>query len=162
LALLFTGSAAVPTQKQSQPPIIEYVDEAKDNEEDGGRFDPSDSRSGMHTPSNTSHNPPTDTPPLPSPDLMSPTANRDNAVSTPFTTSGSPVLDPCMNAQSGPEPGPSGLANSATHFATIAASKLPHPLFKIEQLGVDRRLLVNRKRQLKMYRVWMQGKFRKL
>lgn len=36
-----------------------------------------------------------------------------------------------------------------------------HPLFAIEQLGVDRRLLVNRKRQLKMYRVWMQGKFRK-
>lgn len=38
----------------------------------------------------------------------------------------------------------------------------PHPLFTIEQLGVDRRLLVNRKRQLKMYRVWMQGKFRKV
>lgn len=37
-----------------------------------------------------------------------------------------------------------------------------HPLFSVEQLGVDRRLLVNRKRQLKMYRVWMQGKFRKL
>ncbi|KAF5373355.1 hypothetical protein D9615_007360 [Tricholomella constricta] len=37
-----------------------------------------------------------------------------------------------------------------------------HPLFTIEQLGVDRRLLVNRKRQLKMYRVWMQGKFRKV
>jgi len=38
----------------------------------------------------------------------------------------------------------------------------PQPLFSIEQLGVDRRLIVNRKRQLKMYRVWMQGKFRKL
>lgn len=37
----------------------------------------------------------------------------------------------------------------------------PHPLFTIEQLGIDRRLLVNRKRQLKMYRIWMQGKFRK-
>lgn len=36
-----------------------------------------------------------------------------------------------------------------------------HPLFSIEQLGVDRRLIVNRKRQLKMYRVWMQGKFKK-
>ena len=35
------------------------------------------------------------------------------------------------------------------------------PLFSTEQLGVDRRLIVNRKRQLKMYRVWMQGKFRK-
>lgn len=38
---------------------------------------------------------------------------------------------------------------------------LPHPLFTIKQLGVDRRLLVNRKRQLKMYRVWMQGKFQR-
>ncbi len=38
----------------------------------------------------------------------------------------------------------------------------PHPLFAAEQLGIDRRLLVNRKRQLKMYRVWMQGKFRKI
>ncbi|KAI6013554.1 S-adenosyl-L-methionine-dependent methyltransferase [Pisolithus marmoratus] len=38
---------------------------------------------------------------------------------------------------------------------------LPRPPFVIEQLGVDRRLLVNRKRQLKMYRVWVQGKFRK-
>ncbi|KAI6130187.1 S-adenosyl-L-methionine-dependent methyltransferase [Pisolithus croceorrhizus] len=38
---------------------------------------------------------------------------------------------------------------------------LPSPPFSIEQLGVDRRLLVNRKRQLKMYRVWVQGKFRK-
>ncbi|KXN90683.1 tRNA(Thr) (cytosine(32)-N(3))-methyltransferase [Leucoagaricus sp. SymC.cos] len=36
-----------------------------------------------------------------------------------------------------------------------------HPLFILEQLGVDRRLLVNRKRQLKMYRIWMQGQFRK-
>jgi tRNAThr (cytosine32-N3)-methyltransferase len=42
-----------------------------------------------------------------------------------------------------------------------AALGLSHPLFTVEQLGVDRRLLVNRKRQLKMYRVWMQGKFRR-
>lgn len=34
--------------------------------------------------------------------------------------------------------------------------------FTIEQMGVDRRLLVNRKRQLKMYRVWMQAKFLKV
>jgi len=38
---------------------------------------------------------------------------------------------------------------------------LVNPLFTIVQLGVDRRLLVNRKRQLKMYRVWMQGKFQR-
>lgn len=33
--------------------------------------------------------------------------------------------------------------------------------FKVINLGVDRRLLVNRAKQLKMYRCWMQGRFRK-
>ncbi|RUS18694.1 inner membrane protein import complex subunit Tim54-domain-containing protein [Endogone sp. FLAS-F59071] len=33
--------------------------------------------------------------------------------------------------------------------------------FAIEQNAVDRRLIVNRSRKLKMYRVWLQGKFRK-
>ncbi|KAI0766139.1 methyltransferase [Trametes elegans] len=47
-------------------------------------------------------------------------------------------------------------------LAQASPSDGHHPLFSIEQLGVDRRLIVNRKRQLKMYRVWMQGKFRKL
>jgi tRNAThr (cytosine32-N3)-methyltransferase len=35
------------------------------------------------------------------------------------------------------------------------------PGFKIIDLGVDRRLLVNRAKELKMYRCWMQGRFRK-
>ena len=33
--------------------------------------------------------------------------------------------------------------------------------FKTVSLGVDRRMLVNRQRQLKMYRCWMQGRFKK-
>jgi tRNAThr (cytosine32-N3)-methyltransferase len=33
--------------------------------------------------------------------------------------------------------------------------------FDIEELGVDRRLLVNRAKKLKMYRCWIQGRFRK-
>lgn len=35
------------------------------------------------------------------------------------------------------------------------------PRFEIVEMGVDRRLLVNRAKQLKMYRCWMQGRFRK-
>lgn len=34
--------------------------------------------------------------------------------------------------------------------------------FEIVNLAVDRRMLVNRQRKLKMYRCWMQGRFRKL
>jgi len=48
------------------------------------------------------------------------------------------------------------------HLLSPLQNYPPHPLFITEQLGVDRRLLLNRKRQLKMYRVWMQGKFRKI
>ncbi len=33
--------------------------------------------------------------------------------------------------------------------------------FEVINLGVDRRLLVNRAKELKMYRCWMQGRFRK-
>lgn len=35
------------------------------------------------------------------------------------------------------------------------------PVFEILNLGVDRRLLVNRRTQTKMHRCWMQGRFRK-
>lgn len=35
------------------------------------------------------------------------------------------------------------------------------PAFEIKNLGVDRRMLVNRQRKLKMYRCWMQGRFQK-
>ena len=34
-------------------------------------------------------------------------------------------------------------------------------LFEIASLGVDRRMLVNRKKELKMYRCWMQARFKK-
>ncbi|TKA27777.1 hypothetical protein B0A50_04878 [Salinomyces thailandicus] len=35
------------------------------------------------------------------------------------------------------------------------------PGFEVVNLAVDRRMLVNRQRKLKMYRCWMQGRFRK-
>lgn len=37
----------------------------------------------------------------------------------------------------------------------------PRPAFEIAHIGVDRRMLVNRQRRLKMYRCWMQAVFRK-
>lgn len=40
-------------------------------------------------------------------------------------------------------------------------ASIPNMAFEILKLGTDRRLLVNRQKQLKMYRCWMQGRFRK-
>lgn len=42
-----------------------------------------------------------------------------------------------------------------------ARSPLHENAFDIVSLGVDRRMLVNRQKQLKMYRCWMQGQFKK-
>ncbi|KAI2643661.1 methyltransferase [Xylaria nigripes] len=44
---------------------------------------------------------------------------------------------------------------------TSAAKEMSQQLFDVEELGVDRRMLVNRAKKLKMYRCWMQGRFRK-
>ncbi|KAJ1306679.1 hypothetical protein OPQ81_007672 [Rhizoctonia solani] len=79
--------------------------------------------------------------------------------------SGLHAHEPSSGAQS-PGEAPLPSTNNIDHAQTTAAQLstvlgVPHPLFSITQLGVDRRLLVNRKRQLQMYRVWMQGKFRK-
>ena len=41
------------------------------------------------------------------------------------------------------------------------AGERVRPRFDVEDLGVDRRLLVNRAKKLKMYRCWLQGRFRK-
>lgn len=40
-------------------------------------------------------------------------------------------------------------------------SQSPRPAFEIVHTGIDRRMLVNRQRRLKMYRCWMQAVFRK-
>lgn len=42
-----------------------------------------------------------------------------------------------------------------------ASLPIPKNAFEIMSLGVDRRMLVNRQKQLKMYRCWMQGQFKK-
>lgn len=41
------------------------------------------------------------------------------------------------------------------------ASTKDTPRFEVENLGYDRRLLVNRAEKIKMYRCWLQGRFRK-
>lgn len=51
---------------------------------------------------------------------------------------------------------------TSDEIATMFKGSDEKPLFEIEQNAVDRRLIVNRQRKLKMYRVWLQGKFRKV
>lgn len=50
---------------------------------------------------------------------------------------------------------------SGRHSIDVASSEESSTGFDVIDLGVDRRLLVNRAKQLKMYRCWMQGRFRK-
>jgi tRNAThr (cytosine32-N3)-methyltransferase len=51
--------------------------------------------------------------------------------------------------------GANGNGNGNGHHAG------PRPAFDVAHFGVDRRMLVNRQRRLKMYRCWMQAVFRK-
>ena len=51
-----------------------------------------------------------------------------------------------------------GLSHSEQDGASQGEKR---PSFHIVNLAVDRRMLVNRQRKLKMYRCWMQGRFRK-
>lgn len=71
-----------------------------------------------------------------------------SGVATPVTSTGSAEA---------PDPNARRWIPAGTEYPGCPS----HPLFQVQQLGVDRRLIVNRKRQLKMYRVWIQGKFQK-
>lgn len=58
----------------------------------------------------------------------------------------------------------SGVAYDNTELAeeiSTDGDQSDSPKFDILNLAVDRRMLVNRQRRLKMYRCWMQGRFRK-
>jgi tRNAThr (cytosine32-N3)-methyltransferase len=53
------------------------------------------------------------------------------------------------------------LAHKTAELALHDADKEPRPAFDVAHFGVDRRMLVNRQRRLKMYRCWMQAVFKK-
>lgn len=52
-------------------------------------------------------------------------------------------------------------SQEATEEARDSAADAPQGAFEILNIGIDRRLIVNRQRKLKMYRCWMQARFRK-
>lgn len=53
------------------------------------------------------------------------------------------------------------LEKGAEASAEVSSTKSQRPAFEIVHFGIDRRMLVNRQRRLKMYRCWMQAVFRK-
>lgn len=65
-----------------------------------------------------------------------------------------------------PQPDPAPNPQTPCHSSSPSPSQShPHsqepPRFEIVSLGADRRLLVNRQKQLQMHRCWLQGRFRK-
>ncbi|KAI0256007.1 methyltransferase [Lactifluus subvellereus] len=151
LALLFTGSPAPPTTRVK----TQSYESSGADEEDGGGGGGGGGDSGGGDSDERA-----DAPGVPT---ATTTSSSSSSSSIPDLSPSNPSAPPGSRAL--PVDRASG-ADQSTHaihpyLRDSAALGLAHPLFTIEQLGVDRRLLVNRKRQLKMYRVWMQGKFRR-
>ncbi|KAJ8503313.1 hypothetical protein ONZ45_g10977 [Pleurotus djamor] len=148
LALLFTGSRAGGIAHSTE--TTEFVDDG-----DTGTDSPGSASQGSSTVVNISESQPT---PTTSP--KNPSIPSDQHSAVPLSEPVSSSVDDTTST---------AIATTTTITPVIHINLLtppqdlpPQPLFTIEQLGVDRRLLVNRKRMLKMYRVWMQGKFRKI
>ncbi|PPR02275.1 hypothetical protein CVT26_011694 [Gymnopilus dilepis] len=132
LSLLFTGSRVSETHVK---PTMSTSEESQEDENSDRTDLPTaelDAEIPPHTPS----------PPSPPPSHASQTAPTEDTALPASPPAQTPIIHP-------------NLLSPLAHCP-------PHPLFAAEQLGVDRRLIVNRKRQIKMYRVWMQAKFRKL
>lgn len=64
---------------------------------------------------------------------------------------------PCPSNQHPPPPSPLQSETQPPPQPPIQS----HPRFEIVSLGADRRLLVNRRKQLQMHRCWLQARFRK-
>ncbi|KAF8645086.1 hypothetical protein AX16_008144 [Volvariella volvacea WC 439] len=165
LALLFTGSRApgkidiTTTEEASEEPLIDGLQAS--------------------APQSSSRTPTVQQVAVPSPvvaDDSTSAAESSNTLPNPLAEQSLDLLNDTESAAQEQEQDAMLNMASATeteevaHLATIihpnALGPLercpPHPLFTSEQLGIDRRLLVNRKRQLKMYRVWVQAKFKKV
>jgi tRNAThr (cytosine32-N3)-methyltransferase len=148
LALLFTGIKASETRHVCNTSAIQVqLSDENENEDDINNFSPLETERAT----NPSDGLIASSIPLPSDDSH---ASRVTAqVLTKEMIASSSTCTPDS---------PSTPLTIHPNLLSPLANCPPHPLFAAEQLGVDRRLIVNRKRQLKMYRVWMQGKFRKL
>lgn len=77
-------------------------------------------------------------------------------VSTTSLGGGDTPLTPSTPTSRAATPAPSPASLAVDRGETLTPVR-----FELLQLGVDRRLLLNRKRQIKMFRVWMQGRWRK-
>jgi tRNAThr (cytosine32-N3)-methyltransferase len=65
------------------------------------------------------------------------------------------------DAKAAAAPAAEGVDGAQDISTDTQEAKTEIPRFEVENLGVDRRLLVNRASKLKMYRCWLQGRFRK-
>ncbi|KAI5303680.1 hypothetical protein KEM56_007304, partial [Ascosphaera pollenicola] len=76
--------------------------------------------------------------------------------------SGIPPYDTQKHIAEASEEGENGEeAQNKEEENAVEDTKQSKPGFEVLDLGVDRRLLVNRQKQLKMYRCWIQGRFKK-
>lgn len=145
LALLFTGSPAPPTahehaqlHQQAHESASESTEVEVEVDEENG--DNEDER-------------------LPDGRLASAAVAIPSSLDPDLSSSAAAPSGPLPGSSPDPDPSPHVIHPSLQGGPDVLG--LAQPLFTIMQLGVDRRLLVNRKRQLKMYRVWMQGKFQR-
>ena len=75
--------------------------------------------------------------------------------------SGKETVDVDSNHQDGLAESESESKSKSQDALDDAPSQIGINAFDILSLGVDRRMLVNRQKQLKMYRCWVQGRFKK-
>ena len=133
LALLFTGSKAPAGSHAKPPPFSEC---STDPEGDDTVIHSSDPLSSIADPE---------------------LALTEQTPALPIQSQ-EPQIHPLLY----PSPGPDlSVLNHPSDTLPLPAC-FSHPLFSINQIGVDRRLIVNRKRKVKMYRVWVQGVFKKI